>query len=640
MDISVIIPSYNRKDKLKACLDSLSAQAYPAGSFEVIVIDDGSTDGTREMLEALTRANAGVRFAAQQHKGPAAARNLGARLARSGVIGFTDDDCIVDRAWISKMVEAHRQDPRCAAVGGSTEVDPGNMQAQVSQFLSDGAIQTRINGSVETIFFPTCNVSIKKEFFGKGFNEHFPLPAGEDLDFFWTLFKAGGAFAYRKDIKVFHNCHTDPVSFFKQAFMYGRGNYLVQYIHRDHPLLKEIKPGGFFVFLCSLAVNFLKIPRFAFIQGGGLVSARGPYRVNRAIEVYLSFFAHKVAYLAGTVCEYFKAPKLAGLVSDGCPRGARKAPDKPEFVILDITHRCNLKCNVCEIRKDKPAPEFTLDEVRKLIQDCVDWGVKDFVLSGGEPLIRNDIFDILDFVRLKKYHVGILTNGVILSAAFIDKLLPYLASNTVSLSISLDALTPGIHDDIRGGAGCFEKTLNAFKVLSAHKQRYPGLNFNSISIILNENLEELAALARALKALNVNSIQFQPLLANNLVMKQRANNVKYWIPADRLPALDRAVDQLLEFKRENPGLVVNSERNLTLVKKYFRGQLRPSDIRCLYGARTMLIANNGLVTTCLGAYGDIRARGIRRIFESAESEEARKKVSQCKSPCLLPCFTD
>jgi hypothetical protein len=97
------------------------------------------------------------------------------------------------------MVAGHNADTTAAAIGGLTEVDRYNIKSQVSQSLSDGAIEAWVDGRQETIFFPTCNVSFKREYLFEGFNELFPLPAGEDLDFFWRLFKkAPGSIIIKK----------------------------------------------------------------------------------------------------------------------------------------------------------------------------------------------------------------------------------------------------------------------------------------------------------------------------------------------------------------------------------------------------------------------------------------------------------
>ena len=116
--------------------------------------------------------------------------------------------------------------------------------------------------------------------------------------------------------------------------------------------------------------------------------------------------------------------------------------------------------------------------------------------------------------------------------------------------------------------------------------------------------------------------------------------VKYWLSQERLPLLDKAIAQLIEFKKQNLNLVRNSEDNLNLVKKYFRSALGPDEIRCLYADRTMLIANNGDVTTCFNCYGNARRGTLKEIYFSREAEMARRNALNCKTPCLLPCFTD
>lgn len=638
MDISVIIPTYNRQERLRQCLESLFKQDYLQENFEIIVVDDGLSDGTEDMFKDLSKEHPNLRYYSQKHKGPAAARNLGIREAKAEIIGFTDNDCILKSDWIRKMVEAHRLEDDVTAIGGLTKVNSHNIKAQVSQFLSDGAIKTNINGKPEIIFFPTCNVSFKKECLNVQFNELFPLPAGEDLEFFWKSFKKGNRFIYRQDIEILHDCHSSLKSFLKQAYMYGRGNYLVQYIHKDHPLLKEIKTRNNISFIFGLIINFIKIPRFSYLLGKRLIHSQNQFSLHERLQIYVYFALHKIMYLIGNVAELLRASKITTVSLQENSEEINGISAKPEFIILDITHRCNLICNICEIRKDKPIEEFTTDEVKDLITQSFEWGVKEFVLSGGEPFVRDDIFEILDFLKEKSYHIGILTNGILLNDDFIKRSLPYLISNTVSLSISLDALTPDIHDDIRGAKGCFEMTFNGLKILYEYKKNYPNINFNVISIILNENLEELLPLANFLKSLNVNSIQFQPLLANNLMMKERSNVIKYWIPQERLLLLDRVIDSLVEFKKQNFHLVRNSEDNLKWVKKYFRGLLTNDDVKCSYATKTMLIANNGDVTTCFDCYGNIREDNLRVIYNSKEAEHARKRVGICKNPCLLPCF--
>ncbi len=626
MDISVIVPTHNRKDKLEKCLRSLFQQDYPIDGFEVIVVDDGSSDGTDAMLKRWSREQPLLRYVFQDHKGPAAARNLGTHESKGEIVAFTDNDCVVEKDWVKKMVEAHRNNPAAAAVGGITKVDACNIKAVVSQFLSNGAVTANVNGGKETIFFPTCNVSFKKRYLeNDGFNELFPLPAGEDLEFFWRLFKKGVRFASFPDIEIRHDCHSDFGSFLRQAWRYGRGNYLVQHIHKDHPLLKEIRIKNHLSFFAASFINFIKIPRFSWTQGMRLLRSQGRYGFYEKFQVYCFFALHKIVYIWGNVAEHLKVALVH---------------EPPEYLILDITHRCNLSCNICEIRKDASREELSTAEVKDLIGQAAGMGVKEFVLSGGEAFLRDDIFQLLEYVKEKRYSVGILTNGIILDEPFVGRLLPYLVSGTLSLSISLDSLKPEIHDDIRGAKGSFDKTVRGLKILSSLKKEHPSVNFNVISIILNRNLEELSGLLDFLKSLDVNSIQLQPLLANNLVMKERTTQTPYWIPQERLPLLDKTIDAVIGFKRENKKLLRNSEANLALVKKYFRGRLSRRDVRCRYVSKAMLISSFGEATTCFDCYGDVRKRTLESIYLSREAAKAKSRVLNCAKPCLLPCFCD
>jgi glycosyltransferase involved in cell wall biosynthesis len=98
---SVIVPTFNRLPSLRNTLDSLFRQDY--SPVEIIVVDDGSTDATPLYLAELASAGA-IRHIRQENRGPAAARNAGAAIARGTIIGFTDDDCTLPADWVSDYV--------------------------------------------------------------------------------------------------------------------------------------------------------------------------------------------------------------------------------------------------------------------------------------------------------------------------------------------------------------------------------------------------------------------------------------------------------------------------------------------------------------------------------------------------------
>jgi len=324
-------------------------------------------------------------------------------------------------------------------------------------------------------------------------------------------------------------------------------------------------------------------------------------------------------------------------------RVLNQPPNKPELVILDLTHKCNLKCVMCDIRRDKNTMENELktEEIFKIIDEVASWGVPHLIFSGGEPFVRKDIFKLLSYAVKRGVPVGVLTNGTSLSSDMLKKFTNFLVNGDVSLTISLDGFRRETHDYIRGVNGSFDKTLRTIKNVSKLKRKKGSKEFlEIITIILNQNLEELADILNLVKKMGVSSIQFQPLLENNLVLEKRFTNSPLWVPQSRLPVLDSVIDELVEYKEKNYNFISNPTEGLKLVKKYFRNQLTNKDIKCYSLFKTMLIANDGSVTTCGMKYGSVREKTLRECWRSKEALEARKKIKKCGKPCILPCFTD
>ena len=101
--ITVIIPTYNEKGTLENCIESLGKQSI--SDFEIIVVDDGSTDGTLEILKNLKKSLPYFRFSRQNHRGPGAARNLGAALAKGEILVFVDADMAFDEDFLKNLVK-------------------------------------------------------------------------------------------------------------------------------------------------------------------------------------------------------------------------------------------------------------------------------------------------------------------------------------------------------------------------------------------------------------------------------------------------------------------------------------------------------------------------------------------------------
>lgn len=181
--LSVIIPTYNRAALLETALRKVLNQTFSVCAYEVIIVDDGSTDNTQAVLVRLSSEYANLRHFSQANQGPAAARNLGIRHAKGQVVAFTDDDCEVNRDWLRTIWREFFANPALVALQGNTFTD----RQRITPFthLSDNE---QGNNPI-----PICNAAYRKaslEAIG-GFDERFPYPHNEEnlLDF-WPVSNA------------------------------------------------------------------------------------------------------------------------------------------------------------------------------------------------------------------------------------------------------------------------------------------------------------------------------------------------------------------------------------------------------------------------------------------------------------------
>ena len=194
--VSVVVPVYNGDDLIAGCLASLDAQTLAPGEYEVIVVDDGSGDGTREVAEGFAeRARAPMRVIAQaRNKGPAAARNAGIAAARAPVIAFTDADCEVDPDWLERGLAALEADPESAGVEGRTvpKGDPGTLTHQMRN--ETGGL------------WMTCNMLYRRLALDEvgGFDERFRLAFLEDSDVAFALLDRGERILWDPAVVVRH----------------------------------------------------------------------------------------------------------------------------------------------------------------------------------------------------------------------------------------------------------------------------------------------------------------------------------------------------------------------------------------------------------------------------------------------------
>ena len=179
---SIIIPTHNRARILKKVIESLSKQTYPADRFEVIIVDDGSTDNTGDVIRSV-KVPYDLQYFKQRKEGTSAARNYGIGKARGDIIMFIDSDILVDRYFVEEHIRSHRQGDSIIVKGVVINTENIDDPAKEKMKLSD----------VSTAFFATGNVSIgKRHLIEAGlFDEDFKEYGWEDLELGMRLKKQG-----------------------------------------------------------------------------------------------------------------------------------------------------------------------------------------------------------------------------------------------------------------------------------------------------------------------------------------------------------------------------------------------------------------------------------------------------------------
>jgi GT2 family glycosyltransferase len=224
VEYSVIIPTYNRPAQLLACLKRLQQCSPPDGGWEVIVVNDGGSSSLDARHHAL-RFPVRLTLMDIEHKGPAAARNAGARAAKGRYLLFTDDDCIPDVEWLVEMGQVLYTHPG-SITGGRTINHPlSDSYALVNQ-LQAGIISKRYRQSApDLLFFPSNNMALPARLFDAvgGFDETMPFAAAEDRDFCDRLAIAGAVFVVASGAVIHHSHALRLGSFCRQHLFYGRG---------------------------------------------------------------------------------------------------------------------------------------------------------------------------------------------------------------------------------------------------------------------------------------------------------------------------------------------------------------------------------------------------------------------------------
>jgi glycosyltransferase involved in cell wall biosynthesis len=222
--VSVVVPTHNRKNDLENCLDALLRQTYPAEQFEILIADDGSSDGTEQLVEEFrSRTGPSIRWLGQPRKGPSAARNLGIRNARGEWVAMTDDDCHPEPDWLEFLCDAMEAHPEWAGCGG--KIIRRN-DSSISRFIDDCGAMDHPTNDGAIAYLVTANAIYRKAVLDEvgGFEEAIDWPGGEDPDLSYRIRQKGYQLGVEPRSVVRHKHRDTLVGLYRMLRNYGRGN--------------------------------------------------------------------------------------------------------------------------------------------------------------------------------------------------------------------------------------------------------------------------------------------------------------------------------------------------------------------------------------------------------------------------------
>jgi glycosyltransferase involved in cell wall biosynthesis len=257
---SIVIPTYNRPEKLVSLLHSLELLDYPLDRFEVIIIDDGSVTTPKKAIEAF-KTDLDITLLSIAHGGPAKARQTGINIARGRFLAFTDDDCAPARDWLNTLEAVLAVSPDAAVGGHTINALTDNPYSSASQLLISYLYKCYNADLNQARYFTTNNLALPAEHFRSigGLDLTWAISGGEDRDLCERWLRHGYPMLFAPEAVIYHSHHLTFRSFLRQHFNYGRGAFRYHYV-QSYPQKQQVKLEPFFFYLRLPLFGFSQVP--------------------------------------------------------------------------------------------------------------------------------------------------------------------------------------------------------------------------------------------------------------------------------------------------------------------------------------------------------------------------------------------
>ncbi len=310
----------------------------------------------------------------------------------------------------------------------------------------------------------------------------------------------------------------------------------------------------------------------------------------------------------------------------------------PRWIAWEITRRCNLKCVHCRSSSEmvvREHPDFSTDEAFRILDDIASYATPVVVLSGGEPLLRADVFDIARYGTEKGLRMCLATNGTLVTEDTCSKI---RESGIRIVSLSLDGSTAEVHDNFRNQKGAFEGTLRAARLFRDH-----GIEFIINSSFTKRNQEEIQNVYRLAKEIGATAwymFMIVPTGRGEEIMSELISKEDYEDILDWHYQMEKGEDDLLVRPTCAPHyyriVLQKAKEEGSMFKRRTLKFSTGGSKGCIAGQVICLIDVDGNVLPCSyfpRSAGNVGERSFKEIWEHSDLFKELRDFSKYKGRC-------
>jgi len=305
----------------------------------------------------------------------------------------------------------------------------------------------------------------------------------------------------------------------------------------------------------------------------------------------------------------------------------------PKEVIVSITNRCNFKCKMCDISRNR-IEELSTSQWQQVIKDIGSYGVQTIVFSGGEPLLREDIFDLISFTKDNSMGACLTSNGCLIDEEVAYKL-RQAGVDVVNISVEGPRR---IHDYLRGRGG-YEKALIALENLRKNQ-----IESTIATMVSRYNYKHLVYIVGLARQYGATTIKFQPF---SKIFLNNRDGRDYFLFSDReISETEQIINRIISLCNDY-AIATNPHSYLERIPFYLGRKYIDSNNACIALENSCPINSNGDIYPCWvraekdTLMGNLKENRFLNIWDSPRHRAIIEKIRKEGCPgCMMSCYDE